>query len=343
METPINGHAIRMDSPTQNTFLKGTRPKPLRKHLGQFIGDNEKMLQVYQEIQKVAVRDTTVLVTGNTGVGKELVAQAIHNHSNRAGHVLVDVNCAAIPKELAESEFFGHEKGAFSGAIGAKKGKFELAQRGTLFLDEIGELPLELQAKFLRVLQEKKIWKIGSQKPTPLNVRIIAATHKNLEEEVKKGNFRADLFFRLSVFPIHLPPLRERGEDVILLAHHFLKTLAPHIPGFTPRTTERLTNYHWPGNVRELAHCIERAVIHHDSHLPLEMPVEGSFLCSQTHQVVKPITTPIQVKTLDEYIRDAITKSLVRNNFNKSRTAKELGILRKRLDRLIQKYSLLSI
>ena len=308
------------------------------KHLGVFVGDSPAMGKVYCKIKKVAKTDASVVVTGESGTGKELVAQAIHQLSDRRHKQLVDVNCAAIPEDLMESEFFGHEKGAFSGAVGTKQGKFELASGGTLFLDEIGELPMSLQGKFLRVLQEKTVWRVGGQKAIPVDVRIVTATHRNLKEQVDNNKFRADLYYRLHTYPIDLPPLRDRGDDIVLLSHYFLYQVAHDIAGFTPEALEALKNYTWPGNVRELYHEIERAVLNHEG----KDLLSAHSLFSHLAKYEKPLHASMKVeeKTLDHHIMMTLQKTLIRNHYNKSRTAKELGIYPKRLDRLMKKYSL---
>lgn len=231
----------------------------------EILGTSSAIRQVEQMVRQVAQSDTTVLLTGETGTGKEVVARVIHHASSRNGKLMVKVNCAALPAMLIESELFGHEKGAFTGAFQRRIGKFELANEGTLFLDEIGELPLEAQAKLLRVLQEKEIERIGGTRAVKVNVRIIAATNRDLDAEVKKGSFRMDLFYRLHVFPIHLPPLRQRKEDIPLLAKHFLEKFAKQtgkkITDISKKTLESLNTYNWPGNIRELEHLIERSVL----------------------------------------------------------------------------------
>jgi transcriptional regulator with GAF, ATPase, and Fis domain len=218
-----------------------------------------------QAVEQVAASDTTVLIRGETGTGKELFAQAIHKRSKRQNKTLITLNCAALPAELVESELFGHVKGAFTGAVVAREGRFLLADGGTIFLDEIGELPLPLQAKLLRVIQEGEFEPVGSSKTQRVNVRIIAATHRDLEQEIEQGKFRQDLFYRLNVFPIDVPPLRERGDDVILLAEAFLKKFAKRsaLPVFQldEAGKQKLLSYHWPGNVRELQNIIERCII----------------------------------------------------------------------------------
>ncbi len=239
------------------------------------IGTGKAMQGIIRQVQQVAPTDATVLVLGETGTGKELVAKSVHRLSPRQKGPLVKVNCAALPANLIESELFGHEKGAFTGATDRRIGKFELAHRGTLFLDEIGELPLELQAKLLRVLQEKEIERVGSNVPIRTDVRVIAATNRNLEEEVRAGRFRADLYYRLHVFPVTLPPLRERREDIPLLARHFARVYAHKCNredrGIAESALQELQAYPWPGNIRELENLIEQATILQEHPGPLGM------------------------------------------------------------------------
>jgi transcriptional regulator with GAF, ATPase, and Fis domain len=229
------------------------------------VGDSPALSRVLQQIELVAQTDSSVLVQGESGTGKELIAWAIHERSRRAGKALVRVNCGSIPKELFESEFFGHVKGAFTGAIRDRIGRFQLADGGTLFLDEVGEIPLELQSKLLRVLQEGEFERVGDEHTRRVNVRLIAATNRDLRSESEQGRFRLDLFYRLSVFPLDLPSLRERREDIHYLASHFVKLACArlHLPEskLPRREMERLLEYDWPGNVRELQNVVERAVI----------------------------------------------------------------------------------
>jgi formate hydrogenlyase transcriptional activator len=243
----------------------------------QIIGNSPALEAVLEQVERVAPTGSTVLIHGETGTGKELIAHAIHNISSRIGRPFVRLNCAAIPLDLLESELFGHEKGAFTGAIAQKIGRFELADKGTLFLDEVGDIPPALQPKLLRVLQEQEFERLGSTRTHQVNVRLVAATNRDLAEMVKRGEFRSDLYYRLNVFPILLPPLRERREDIPALVTHFVEILGgrmgreiEHIP---PETMSALSSYHWPGNIRELQNLIERAVIlSNDGVLPNPLP-----------------------------------------------------------------------
>jgi len=228
-------------------------------------GKSAPVVELREQIERVAPTDAWVLITGENGTGKEIAARSIHAHSRRADNPLVAVNCAAIPEELIESELFGHEKGAFTGADQSKTGKFEMANNGTLFLDEIGDMSMKTQAKILRILQEQSFERVGGNKTIKVNVRVIAATNKTLEDEIREGNFREDLYYRLRVFPIYVPPLRERGSDIILLIENFVNMLVSE-HGFKPLTfdeeaTKALLQYAWPGNVRELKNFVERMLI----------------------------------------------------------------------------------
>lgn len=229
------------------------------------IGQSTSLAEAFRTLKKVAPTDSTVLVTGESGTGKELIVRALHAQSKRADKPFVPINCGAIPKELLESELFGHEKGAFTHAIRSRPGRFELAEGGTVFLDEIGEMDLLLQVKILRVLQEREIERVGGLGPKKVDVRVIAATNRNLEDEVKAGRFREDLFYRLNVIPLHLPPLRERGEDILLLTEHFLQKFCKQknrpMLSLAPVVHKVLEAYPWPGNVRELENLTERLSI----------------------------------------------------------------------------------
>jgi DNA-binding NtrC family response regulator len=265
----------------QNSYLK-TEIKTV-KNFDYIISEDETMLQILQKIEQISESDAPVLIIGETGTGKELIARAVHDVSNRSSAPFICVNCAAIPETLFESELFGHEKGAFTGAIATKKGKFELAQNGTLFLDEIGELPLNMQAKLLRAIQEKSIERVGGTQQIKLNIRIVAATNVILETMVNDKNFRSDLFYRLNVFPINLPPLRKRINDIPILLNFFLnkynKKYHKQIKVISNKSISLLKSYDWPGNIRELENIIERAVItakDNQLHVEYLMPI-GSF------------------------------------------------------------------
>ena len=227
------------------------------------IGESQPIREVFDVVERAAGSPSTVMIYGESGTGKELIARALHLNSPRAGKPFIAVNCGAIPHELLESELFGYEKGAFTGAVNARAGRMELANEGTIFLDEIGDMPTALQVKLLRVLAEREIDRLGSTKPTPIDVRVITATHRNLEDLIKEGNFREDLFYRLNIIPINLPPLRERKTDIPLLVNHFLKQLngAGGEKNISIEAMEFLVNYSWPGNIRELANFVERMLV----------------------------------------------------------------------------------
>jgi formate hydrogenlyase transcriptional activator len=247
----------------------------------QVIGNSPALESVLEQVERVAPTDSTVLIQGETGTGKELIAHAIHNISSRCGRSFVRLNCAAIPLDLLESELFGHEKGAFTGAIAQKIGRFELADKGTLFLDEVGDIPPALQPKLLRVLQEQEFERLGSTRTHQVDVRLVAATNRDLAEMVNRGQFRIDLYYRLNVFPVNLPPLRERPEDISALVMHFVEIFGrrmgrqiEHIP---PETMSALNSYQWPGNIRELQNLVERAVIlSKHGVLPNPLPTTGA-------------------------------------------------------------------
>jgi formate hydrogenlyase transcriptional activator len=260
-----------------------------QRRFEQIIGASPALESVLKQVTRVAPTGSTVLIQGETGTGKELIARAIHNISSRCGRPFVKLNCAAIPLDLLESELFGHERGAFTGAIAQKTGRFELADKGTLFLDEIGDIPLALQPKLLRVLQEQEFERLGGTRTHQVNVRLVAATHRNLTEMMKRGEFRSDLYYRLNVFPITLPPLRARCEDIPALVTHFVEMFCrrmdkqiEHIP---EETMSALCSYQWPGNIRELQNLIERAVILSDDGVlsnPLPTPAMESIALSSS-------------------------------------------------------------
>jgi transcriptional regulator with GAF, ATPase, and Fis domain len=253
----------------------------------ELVGQSTKLRKVFQRIEQVAPTDSTVLITGETGTGKELVARAIHNLSRRSRRVMVKVDCASLPATLIESELFGREKGAYTGALTKQAGRFELADGSTLFLDEIGELSLELQAKLLRVLEDGQFERLGSPKTISVDVRVIAATHRDLAEKVKGGTFRQDLYYRLNVFPVQLPPLRERPEDIPSLVWSFVgefeKQMGKKVDSIPKRVMDLLQNYSWPGNIRELRNVIEQAVIvSNGAQLYLDMPTSTGNIPSPT-------------------------------------------------------------
>jgi len=306
-----------------------------------FVGSSPLLQKALTLVEKVAPTDTTVLITGESGTGKELIAQAIHEKSPRSSGPLIKINCAAIPESLLESELFGYEKGAFTGAHATKPGRFELADKGTLFLDEIGEMSLEMQVKLLRVLQEKSFERVGGIKTHHVDVRLITATNKNLEQEVKNGTFRSDLFYRLNVVPIHLSPLRERKEDIPLLVSHFCKKFAARlkreVPRFSPETMELMVQFPWPGNIRQLENVIERCLIMGDSTVihPEQLPEE--ILDFEEEQFIER-----QVKAsggLKEKVKDAtrkiekkaIEEALIETQQNVTQAARLLNLSRKGL------------
>jgi len=275
------------------------------QHFGEILGNSPALMRVLRDIQQVADTEATVLLAGETGTGKEVMARAIHANSRRREHPFVKVNCAAIPATLIESEFFGHEQGAFTGATKKREGRFSLADGGTIFLDEIGELPLDLQGKLLRVLQEGEFEPVGSSHTKKVNVRVLAATNRDLQKEARAGTFREDLYYRLNVFPIHLPPLRERGEDVVLLANTFVQYFAQRmgrtVAPLSPNALRRLTAYHWPGNVRELQNVIERTVItaqHGQLNLDRALP-DVEEKSSSLHDSLKQ-EPPTGIRTIQE-------------------------------------------
>jgi formate hydrogenlyase transcriptional activator len=259
------------------------------------VGQSPALREVLDLVDMVAPSNSTVLLLGETGTGKELIAQAIHNRSGRKKQPLVKVNCAAIPSGLLESELFGHERGAFTGAVAQKIGRVELADRGSLFLDEIGDIPLELQPKLLRVLQEREIERLGSSRTKKVDVRVVAATHRNLEQMILERQFRSDLYYRLNVFPICIPALRDRPEDIPLLVRHFARKFATEmnkdIDAISYETMEALTRYSWPGNIRELQNVMERAVVVYESG---NLSVKKSWLSRQCSCVVPATQTPFK-------------------------------------------------
>jgi two-component system NtrC family response regulator len=299
------------------------------------------MREVFDLAGRVASSDATVLITGESGTGKELLARGVHFNSARAEGAFVAVNCAAIPENLIESELFGHVKGSFTGAVRDREGKFELADGGTLFLDEIGDLRIDLQAKILRAIQERIIERVGGSKPVELDVRIVAATNRDLEREVREGRFREDLYYRLSVVTLHLPPLRERKSDIPLLAEHFLKKFNPD--GGTTMTSEALnllTAYGWPGNVRELENVMERAsVLRRGNTIGANDLPEKLFRRDPAPAGII-LNLPEEGLSLEELEKDLITKALKKHNGNQTRAAEYLRITRPTLIYRMEKYGL---
>ncbi|MBW2037723.1 MAG: sigma 54-interacting transcriptional regulator [Deltaproteobacteria bacterium] len=309
-----------------------------RKLFPQIIGQSAPMRGVLNQIMKVAPTDSTVLILGETGTGKELIANSIYEHSPRYGKPFVPINCAAIPRELLESELFGHEKGAFTGAAARKPGKLEIADGGTIFLDEVSEMPLEIQAKILRVIEHAEVERVGGTHPIKVNVRFIAATNRDLSKMVDAGKFRQDLFFRLHVFPIHVPPLRDRKEDIPLLVHAFLKQLKKNVD-ISPETMQLLTAYEWPGNVRELQNAIEAAsVMATDVIKPIHLP---STITKKWGNAARENLGLLTNQNLDLRLRELekglIIEALTKTGGVQIRAARLLGIKERSLWHRIKK------
>jgi Nif-specific regulatory protein len=310
-------------------------------HPSNIIGKSKAMQEVYDQIAQVSQSGTTVLIRGESGTGKELVANAIHYNSLRSGRPFIKVNCAALPETVIESELFGHEKGAFTGAVSQRKGRFELADGGTIFLDEIGDLSPATQIKLLRVLQEKELERVGGATTVKADVRVIAATNRNLEELIEEGRFRQDLYYRLNVFPIHVPPLRERGTDVLLLANYFADRFSrdnhKEIKRISTPAIDMLMSYHWPGNVRELENCVERAVllsnddVIHGHHLP------PTLQTAEASGTVHKGTLP---DTLDAVERELIVEALKNSRGNKAKAARTLGISERLMGLRVNKHGI---
>ena len=307
-----------------------------RYSFGNIIGKSQKMQQIYDLISDISNTDSTVLIQGESGTGKELIARAIHFNSYRKEKAFVVANCSAYAQNLLESELFGHERGSFTGAVRRKIGRFELAHGGTIFLDEIGEISPPTQILLLRVLQDHRFERVGGEETLEVDVRIIAATNKNLVEEMKKGTFREDLYYRLNVIPLFVPPLRERKDDILLLASHFLEKFSQEkgkeIKSFSPEVLEIFLAHTWPGNVRELENVIEHAVIVAKNRLVLPRDLPQSFT-----QGPEPLQRP---STLFDHERDLILKTLETTNWNKHKAAKKLNVTRSTLYGKIKRYGL---
>jgi DNA-binding NtrC family response regulator len=311
-----------------------------RNKYDRIIGKSQKMVLLMDTVAQVAPTKASVLVTGESGVGKELVADAIHELSNRSSGPFVKVHCAALTSSLLESELFGHEKGSFTGAISQKKGRFELADGGTIFLDEIGEIDASTQVKLLRVLQEKQFERVGGEKSVSVDVRIVCATNKDLQKEIEKGNFREDLYYRLNVVHLEVPPLRDRKEDIPLLMTSFLTFFnqenEKHLEGFSPAAKKALLAYDWPGNIRELRNCIESSVV-----LARSTIIEPEDLPSAVSKAENPSLVSLEVGiTLEEAERRLIVSTLGLCGGNKTKAADMLGIGRKTLHRKLQEYQI---
>lgn len=323
-------------------YLKSSIAK--RGEFEGLVGVSNAMQDIFQKIQIVAKTDVPVLIQGESGTGKELVADAIQKNSLRKDYPYVKINCAAIPETLFESELFGYERGAFTGATETKKGKLELAHQGTIFLDEIGEMPLGLQAKLLRVIEELKVYRLGGKDPVSVNVRFLYATCKNLRELVKAGRFREDLFYRINVVPITIPPLRERKEDIPALIEHFVELFAqkynkPKVQ-ISSSAYEALLCYEYPGNVRELKHAIERGVIlSSDGTLDLKNLPEEIASCSKSQDCSKQVGTTLR-ESVEKFERELIIQALRESGWRKSEAAKRLGICRKTLWEKIKAYDI---
>ena len=332
VERALDKRALERQVLRLRSVLADGGPEPGDRTFHGMVGRHPEMARIYQLIVQIAETPTTVLVTGESGTGKELVARAIHRRSSRAGQPFVAVNVAAIPDSLVESELFGHERGAFTGAHARKLGKFELAHGGTIFLDEIGSLRLDLQTKLLRALQEREIERLGGIRPVPIDVRVVAATNVNLRQAVRHGTFREDLYYRLNVVPVHVPPLRERREDIPFLVEHFVRKVAREcrrqVDGVSAGALEVLTRYDWPGNVRELENIIHRAVVLaggpvvmlRDVPLDVAIPETGSRLSEDTGLPLR--------EACEQFERQYVLRVLERVQWNVSRAARLLGVHR---------------
>jgi transcriptional regulator with GAF, ATPase, and Fis domain len=308
-------HALRADKEKLSNELKD-------KRFGEIIGVCGSMMEVFRKLQKVATTDISVLITGETGTGKELIAREVHRRSNRPNGPFVVINCGAIPENLIESELFGHVKGAFTGAVASRPGKFQVADKGTLFLDEIGELPLNLQVKLLRALQERVVYRVGDSKPEKVDIRVVAATNRVLEEEIRAGRFREDLYYRLNVVNLFLPPLRERGDDVLIIAKALLSKYADElhsqVQGFTPQALAAIKKNAWPGNIRQVENRIKKALVLCEKKL---LDVDDLDLGAASEAPILPLE-----KAKEDFQRRYVLEVLERNNGNRTQTARDLGV-----------------
>jgi two-component system, NtrC family, response regulator AtoC len=322
----------------ENQFLRREISHVQRKHVLDIIAESPLMKKTLQDLAKIAKSQANVFITGESGTGKEVISQAIHLNSNRANAPFIKVNCSAIPDTLIESEFFGHEKGAFTGAINRRIGRFELSHGGTLLLDEISEIPLMLQPKLLRAIQEREFERVGGVKPIQVDVRLIATSNRNMQEAVAQKLFREDLYYRLNVVPLFLPPLRERKEDIVPLAEYFLERFCSEsgkpLKNLTFEARQKLQAYHWPGNIRELANVIERTVVMENASaiLPEHLPLEGT-IC--THLSSSPLLTLAEVE------KRHILDTLNHHHQNRTQAAKTLGISIRTLRNKLNSYQFL--
>ncbi len=335
VERGIYFHRLKMQNQTLTTEVKKTWG------FHEMVGKSQSMRNIFDLIEKVAPARSNVLITGESGTGKEVVARAIHNRSHSAQSPFVAINCTAIPADLMESELFGYVKGAFTGAVSDKKGLFEEANDGTLFLDEIGDMDLSLQAKLLRVLQERVIKPVGSNQTKPIHVRIVAATHKDLKKAIINGGFREDLYYRLAVIPLHVPALRHRTEDIPLLAHYFLKKYSAlngsKVFSFTQAALQKLMGYHWPGNVRELENTIERMVVLCRGQ-SIDVPDIPDFSQSSKDQILGQALE--DSSTLEDLEKKYIQHVFNKTGGKKEKAAQVLGINRRTLYRKLKEYGL---
>ena len=336
---------LLLDRIIENIYLKQEN-LALKNSLGKrfsrenIIGKSKKMTELLQTVEMAAPTDANILISGESGTGKELIAEAIHQNSPRQEFSFIKINCAAITETLLESELFGHEKGAFTGADKKRKGLFQKADRGSILLDEIGEMSLAMQAKLLRVIQEKEVTPVGGEKSIPVDVRIIASTNKDLKVLAGTGDFREDLFFRLNVVSLSMPPLRERPEDIPELALRFLETYAGknnrRINGFTPEAMDAMIRYEWPGNVRELTNCVERAVVlaRHEN-----LTLEDLPFSKEESETPPPGLTDFGDRPLSEIEKQAVLSTLESTKGNRSEAARRLGITRKTLLKKLKQYN----